>query len=230
MCVTELRRMRAHSAPCQHNPATQLRYVRPASHSGIAAAAILRPAFFPFAAIERLHRHRFDGVAVDAAHVDADPIRMRTRNVEGFHAADRAEEVLGDVGIERVGRQRIAAADQLEAVRRHDEVQIPELAADGAIAVRDLEVGRRDDLETNAAAMTTTGVGRHSRDRASACVLAPPGRRPVKSSAPGCRPRRRRRYICHSRQIWGRRQCDSAAPARRLFAPQDRPPWSDRPS
>ena len=71
--------------------------------------------------------------------------------------------MLGDVGVERVRRQQIAAADELETIGRHDQMQEAVLTADGAVAVRDLDIGRRRDLEAHATAMTASGVYTHTR-------------------------------------------------------------------
>jgi hypothetical protein len=42
-------------------------------------------------------------------------------------------------------------------------MQIAEFAADGAVAVRDLELCRCDDLEADAPTVTTAGMRRHVR-------------------------------------------------------------------
>jgi hypothetical protein len=135
---------------------------RRAGHSSIRCVAILSAPLFPIAAVERLHRHRFDGIAVDAARVDADPVRVRTGNVERLHAAGGAEEMLGDVRVERISRERLTAADQLEPIGRYDQMQIPVFVANGAIAVRDLELRRCDYFEADATAVTAAGVCAHT--------------------------------------------------------------------
>ena len=71
--------------------------------------------------------------------------------------------MLGDMGIEGVRRQRIAAADELETIGRHDQMQEPVLAADGAIAVRDLDISRGRHFEAYSTAMTAAGVCTHTR-------------------------------------------------------------------
>ena len=71
--------------------------------------------------------------------------------------------MLGDMGVERVRRQRIAAADELETIGRHDQMQEPVLAADGSIAVGDLDFSRGRHFKAYATAMTAAGVCAHTR-------------------------------------------------------------------
>src|ERR1700733_8216212 len=61
--------------------------------------------------------------AVETAHVDVDLVRIGARTIERVDAACRAEGMRGRAGIEPIGRQRIGAADKLEAIRPHDEMQ-----------------------------------------------------------------------------------------------------------
>src|SRR5262249_11551732 len=88
-------------------------------------------------------------------------VRVRARHVEGLDAADRAEEVLGGAGVEAIAGERLAAREQAEARARHDQVQEARPRADRAVALADLERGRRVDLEADAAAMTAAVVGDH---------------------------------------------------------------------
>src|ERR1700681_171762 len=76
------------------------RAIPPPDTSSPGRVAIFGPSFFPMLAIERRYGHRFDGIAVEAAGVDADAVGMRAGNVERFHAAGRTEKVLGDVCVE----------------------------------------------------------------------------------------------------------------------------------
>src|ERR1700722_15130013 len=84
----------------RHNLQIATDYVLRALHSIVLRIAILGAALFPIAAVERFHRNGFYGVAVDAAHVDADAVGVRARNVEGLHSAGRAEKMLGDMRVE----------------------------------------------------------------------------------------------------------------------------------
>src|SRR6202034_664579 len=110
-----------------------------------------------------------------------------TGDVEGLHAAGRAEEMLGGVRVEGICRERFAPAHQVESIGRYDQVQIPAFFAHGAVAVRDLELGRCGYFEADSAAVTAAGVCRHvvlnastrcaARTRlssVSACAPAPP--------------------------------------------------------
>ena len=137
-------------------------YVLRASHLRVGRGAILRTANFPFLPIEGRHLHRLDGTGVDATGVDADSVGMRARNIKRLYAAAGTEEMLGDMGIERVRRQRIAPGDELETIGGHDQMQEPVLAADGAIAVGDLDMSRGRDFEAYSTAMTSAGVCTHS--------------------------------------------------------------------
>ena len=70
--------------------------------------------------------------------------------------------MLGDVRVERIRRERLATADELESIGRHDQVEITGFVADGAIAVRNLELRRRNHFESHATAMTASGVCAHT--------------------------------------------------------------------
>ena len=78
--------------------------------------------------------------------------------------------MLRDLGVERIRRERIAAAQQLESLGRHDQVQKPDFAANGTVAFGNIEMRRRHDFEADAAAVATAGVGEHGRS--SVCALA----------------------------------------------------------
>src|SRR4029079_12544681 len=88
-----------------------------------------------------------------------------------MNAAHAAKGVLRDVGIERVGRKVILAAEQLKLLPRHDEVEDALFAANGAVAFRDLvEIG--SNAETHAPAVTPALHYAHGGDyptRASGC-------------------------------------------------------------
>src|SRR5271167_428221 len=77
----------------------------------------------PITAVEIAEFERRNIDAVETAHIDVDLIRVGARNVERMNAAGGAERVLRDAGIEAVGRQRILAAQQLEQVPRHNQMQ-----------------------------------------------------------------------------------------------------------
>src|SRR5262245_25889133 len=93
---------------------------------------------------------------------------MRSRRVERVHAAHAAEAVLGDVRVERVGREIFFTREQLERVLRHDEVKETLLLADGAVAIERLEL-RGVHAEADALAVTAPfeDVGRLRSHRLS---------------------------------------------------------------
>src|SRR6266545_7280674 len=80
---------------------------------------------FPMPAVEIFRPDRGEINIVDAARVDVDLVRIGPRHVERMDAAHLAERVLRDAGVERVGGEIIPAAEKLEALRRHDQVQDP---------------------------------------------------------------------------------------------------------
>src|SRR5690606_12077694 len=98
---------------------------------------------------------------VDAAGIDAVAVRVRARDVEGLHAADRAEEVLCGTGIERVAGQPVFSLEQSEPRLRHDEVQVRRATADGTVAIVHLGPLVRFNLEAHRPAV------------ASACINLP---------------------------------------------------------
>jgi hypothetical protein len=115
---------------------------------------------FPMATVEMTNRERGNIHIVQATHIHVDLIRIGTRNVKWMNAAHGAKSVLGDAGIESVGRQRILAAEELECIRRHDEMEKPFFAADRAIAFghpRQI----RGDAKAHAPTVATALIGLH---------------------------------------------------------------------
>jgi hypothetical protein len=86
---------------------------------------------------------------------------VRTWNVKGFDAAAGAKIMLGDSRVERIGNEGIPTADQSEAIRGHDQMQIAEHTAYGTVAVGHFEIRGRKHRESNATAVTTAGVRDH---------------------------------------------------------------------
>src|SRR3981189_2207761 len=124
------------------------------ARSSLAPRNILLHRRFPMPAVEifRLDRREID--IVDAARIDVDLVRIGARHVERMDAANLAEGVLRDAGVEPVGREIVPAAEKLEALRRHDQMQDTLLGADRAVADRDaIEIGRH--AEAHAAAVTS---------------------------------------------------------------------------
>ena len=125
-------------------------------------AAAFRILLFPFEPIERLDLYALDRRRIQAAYVDAVAIGVRAGNIEGFDAAHRAEKMLRGAGVERVGRQRLAALKQSESGARHDQMEITGLGAYRAIAFRRRQLGRSVHLESDAAAVTATSMKGHA--------------------------------------------------------------------
>jgi hypothetical protein len=62
------------------------------------------------------------------------------------------------MGVERIGGQGVGAADQFESIGGHDQMQVAGLAANGAVAIRDLDSGGGRHFESDPTAMTTAAV------------------------------------------------------------------------
>jgi hypothetical protein len=78
-----------------------------------------------------------------------------------FDAAGCAKQMLRDVRIETVGGQRIGAAEQREALRRNDQMQVRRHAADRTVAFRRRDARRRSYFEAHASAVTTAAMDNH---------------------------------------------------------------------
>src|SRR5882724_6180378 len=114
----------------------------------------------PVAAIEALRRDGERIETVKAAGVDVDLVRVGTRHIERMDAAHLAEMMLGDLGVELIGREIARALQQIEPLGRHDQVPDALLGADRAVADGDaVEVG--GDAEAYAAAMASAFHGLH---------------------------------------------------------------------
>src|SRR5205085_1598842 len=91
-------------------------------------------------------------------HVDVDAVGIRTRHIKRFDPTHVAEAMLRDAGVERVLAQAFRALQQAETRGGHDQVQEARHAADRAVALDRVNVRRRVNFETHAAAMTTTAM------------------------------------------------------------------------
>src|SRR5713101_8767221 len=76
--------------------------------------------------------------------------------------------MLRSVSVEAVSRQNVATGKQLEAIAGNDEMQVACLATHGAIALGNLQLGRRKHLESDATAVTTPCVFDHTH-RVTSC-------------------------------------------------------------
>ena len=65
---------------------------------------------FPVAAVEGFDGELRDG-RIEAANVDVDAVWVRARDVEGFHPAGFAKEVLRDAGVEGVAGEVVVAGE-----------------------------------------------------------------------------------------------------------------------
>src|SRR5690606_16664233 len=83
--------------------------------------------------VERRHGQEV-AAGIETTRVDVVAIRMRAGAAERVNAAGSAEAVFGNSGIEPVGDELLLALQQLEILRRHDQVDETLLRADRAIA------------------------------------------------------------------------------------------------
>jgi hypothetical protein len=90
--------------------------------------------FFPVAAVEEVNLKFRNIHAVEAANIYIDLIRIRTRYIEGSYAANRAEVMLGGLGVEVIDGEIRLRRQQVEAIALDDPVKVGLLGADRAIA------------------------------------------------------------------------------------------------
>lgn len=100
-----------------------------------------------------------------AVDVYVHAIGVRPRHVERLDAADAAESMPGEAGVEPVGGQAFLSRDELELRPGHDQVKEAGFRTDRAIAVLGLDDFRRLHLESNCAAMAGTCVLHYSAPR-----------------------------------------------------------------
>src|SRR6516165_6108971 len=109
------------------------------------------------AAVKVTDAERSDIHIVQATDIDVDLIGIRARNVKWMNTAGGAKRVLRNAGIEAIGRQCILAGDELERIRRHDEMQKAFFAADRAVALRHPRQ-IRGDAEAHTATMAAAFI------------------------------------------------------------------------
>jgi len=117
----------------------------------------------PVPAVERQHFERAQIDPVEAADIDVDFVGIRARHVERMNAASRAKGMFCRAGVEPIGGERVLAADKLELLRRHNQMQKAFFATDRAVAVGDPRQVRCH-AKAHAATMTTAfkGLQRHT--------------------------------------------------------------------
>ena len=119
---------------------------------------------FPVATVEVRNSNFGNGFRIQTANIDADPVRVRARDVKGFDAAVDAETVLRDPGVEGVGGEILLALEEAEPAGGDDQVEVGGLGADRTVTELGIELGGGIDLETNPTAVTTAGVSREFRN------------------------------------------------------------------
>jgi len=108
--------------------------------------------------VERIRPDLCQVDVVEAANVDAELVRVRSRHIEGVNAAMAAECVLGGQRVELVGGELVLAAQQLKMFRRDDEMQKTFFGADRTVALEDVrQVGGRNAIITPRAPCVQTG-------------------------------------------------------------------------
>ena len=100
--------------------------------------------------------HQID--VIEAPYIHVDFVRIRTGHVEGMNTAVLAERMFGYARVESVSGQLVLTAQELELLRRHDQVQKALFRAHRAVAICDaIEIGGH--AETHATAVATALVG-----------------------------------------------------------------------
>jgi hypothetical protein len=114
--------------------------------------------FFPVAAVEEVNLKFRNIHAVEASDIYIDLIRIRTRYIERRYPANRAEVMLGGLGVEVIDGEIRLRRQQVEALALDDPVKVGLLGADRAIALAcrgEFAV----DFESDLAAVTSAPVG-----------------------------------------------------------------------
>src|SRR6516164_10328524 len=113
-------------------------------------------------------------------------------------AAVLAKGVLCGPGVELVGRQLVLAAEKLESLRRHDQMQKSFLRADRAVAIGHArEIGR--DAKPHASAMASAFHRLEHGHPAQSCVPSPNNPNCAGSRAGSANPRWRKACEVKSR-------------------------------
>jgi hypothetical protein len=117
-------------------------------------ASVLLPIF----SVELAYRDTLNRARVETTHIDTVTVGIRARHIERLDAANFAEKMPGNAGVESIRRQLLFALKKLKGSFRHDQVEKTALGADRAIALCRLDLGGRQHFEPNLAAMTPTLV------------------------------------------------------------------------
>src|SRR5262249_49454255 len=98
--------------------------------------------------------------SVETPDVDIDLVRIGARHVEARDPTGRTEMMTSGARAELIGRKRILAREELESIRRHDQMKETLLRADGTVALGDaVELGAY--AKANATAVAATLVESH---------------------------------------------------------------------
>ena len=127
----------------------------------------------PILPVERFD-NQFDWIRLQTSYINIVPVGIRSRDVERFDSAERAEAMPGHARVERVGGETLLAAQQLEAGFWDDEMKVSRFRADRTVAVTAFEFLRRLNFEPHGLAMTTTLIDH--RLPALDLALSPRGR------------------------------------------------------
>src|SRR6516162_216999 len=108
--------------------------------------------------VERIRPDLCQVDVVEAANVDAELVRVRSRHIEGVNAAMAAECVLGGQRVELVGGELVLAAQQLKMFRRDDEMQKNFFGADRTVALDDVRQVGGDGVSATLSPIITPRV------------------------------------------------------------------------
>ena len=127
----------------------------------IIRASSLRILGLPVSTVHIAQRRARYRTRVYAVCIDADAIRVGSRNIEGLYSTRGTEQVPGGTGIEGVGREGFLAGNEPEAFPGNDQVSVSRAGTHGAVAYVQGQMCRRLDFEADLAAMTPSGMGHH---------------------------------------------------------------------
>ncbi len=87
----------------------------------------------------KLNDLQLQAFGIQAVGIDVDTVWIRARNIERLDTADPAESMLRNTGVKSIGDKAVLTAEQAESGGWHNQVQIPAHAADGTVAVLQLQ-------------------------------------------------------------------------------------------
>jgi hypothetical protein len=113
---------------------------------------------FPILAVKGDDGNFSDCGRLQAAHINTVTVGMRSRDIEGFDPARFTKQMLGDAGVERVGRQRFRTLEKSEPRFRHDEMKKSAFAANRTVTFDGFYISLCFHLKLDPTAMASASV------------------------------------------------------------------------